>query len=56
MMIWINPAESTWQVVELFSGQGYVSQVFRETSRSVCSYDREMGGPAMDFTKPAGFA
>ena len=56
MMIWMHPAESTYQLVELFSGQGEVSRVFRAIGRSVGSYDKELGGKCMDFTLPAGFA
>jgi hypothetical protein len=56
MLIWLDLAPSTWQVVELFSGQGNVSEYFRQTARMVCSYDKVLGGDAMDFTLPAGFA
>ena len=44
MMIWMHPAESTYQLVELFSGQGEVSRVFRAIGRSVGSYDKELVG------------
>ena len=45
-----------WQLVELFAGQGNVSRVFRHYGKSVASFDKVMGGDAMDFERPSGFA
>lgn len=45
-----------WQLIELFSGQGNVSKVFKEYGKSVASFDKVLGGDAMDFLKPCGFA
>ena len=45
----------TWQVVELFAGQGNVSSVFRKYGKAVASFDKDMGGKCMDFTLSAGF-
>ena len=46
---------STWNVVELFSGAGNVSRVFRESGVPVASFDKTIGGDCMDFTLAAGF-
>ena len=46
---------TTWNVVELFSGAGNVSRVFRESHRPVASFDKGIGGDCMDFTLAAGF-
>ena len=56
MLLWLDQEPANWQIVELFSGQGCVSEVFRQSGRSVCSYDKVLGGPAMDILTPAGFA
>ena len=45
----------TWQVVELFAGQGNVSSVFRKLGKAVASFDKDIGGECMDFTLCAGF-
>lgn len=48
--------EPTYELIELFSGQGNVSLAFRQHGRNVCSFDQVLGGKAMDFCGTAGFA
>lgn len=45
-----------FQALELFSGHGNVSAVFRESGIPTVSYDLKLGGRSMDFCQPAGFA
>lgn len=55
-MTWAKMPDVQWQLIELFSGQGNVSKVFKEYGKSVASFDKVLGGDAMDFLKPCGFA
>ena len=45
-----------FQALELLSGHGNVSAVFRELGFPTVSYDLKLGGRSMDFCQPAGFA
>ena len=45
-----------WQMAEIFSGAGNVSQAFRQAGFNVCSYDVTCDGTHMNFLTPAGFA
>ena len=56
LLQWLRPVQMQWQLVELFSGVGNVSEAFRDKGYSVCSFDRMLGGKPMDFDTPAGFA
>ena len=40
---------------ELFSGSGNVSDYFRRAGKAVASFDKMLGGKAMDVAKVAGF-
>ena len=46
------------EMLELFSGDAKVSQVFREHGRATVSYDMlyDPRGKSMDFLSPGGFA
>ena len=45
------------QALELFSGQGKVSQILREAGVATVSYDvLYTSGNSMDFLTPSGFA
>lgn len=56
MILWSKPVAMTWQMTEIFSGAGHVSQAFRDAGFSVCSYDVTCDKKHMDFTGEAGFA
>ena len=56
LLLWSEMPVVQWQLVELFAGQGNVSRVFRHYGKSVASFDKVMGGDAMDFERPSGFA
>ncbi len=56
LLQWLRPVEMQWQLVELFSGVGNVSEAFRDGGYSVCSFDRMLGGKPMDFETAAGFS
>ena len=58
LLQWMDMSEintTMWNVVELFSGAGNVSAVFRKHGRAVASFDKELGGDCMDMTNCAGF-
>lgn len=55
MLIWLEPHSHQHQLIELFSGQGNVSDVWRRLGRSVASFDRVLGLP-MDLQTPSGLA
>ena len=46
----------TFELIELFSGQGNVSKAFRQCGRQVCSFDKILADDPMDFGGLAGFA
>lgn len=37
----------SWNLIELFSGQGNVSKAFRKSGKAVASFDRELGGQVL---------
>ena len=45
----------SFDCVELFSGVGNVSKMFRERGKSVASFDKSYADKAMDMTGAAGF-
>lgn len=55
LLQWARFPERQFQCVELFSGQGNLSRAFRQAGKRVASYDLELGGEMMDFTRPSGF-
>lgn len=55
MILWTEPTVMKYQLVELFSGEGCVSAAFRAQGKTVLSFDRELGGAAMDMCGDAGF-
>jgi len=55
MIQWAHPPPIMWQCVELFSGSGNVSDYFRRAGKAVASFDKMLGGKAMDVAKVAGF-
>lgn len=55
MLQWTEPVQGQYQLVELFSGKGHVSEAFRANGKRVVSFDREVGGAAMDILETAGF-
>ena len=58
--MWTSNVDLRMQVemLELFSGDAKVSQVFREHGRATVSYDMlyDPRGKSMDFLSPGGFA
>ena len=52
---WAEMPVERWQCIELFSGCGNVSNCFRRAGKVVASFDKILGGRAMDITKSAGF-
>ena len=55
MLQWTEPQQGQYQLVELFSGKGHVSEAFRASGKRVISFDREAGGASMDILEVAGF-
>lgn len=60
LMMWTSNIDLGMQVemLELFSGDARVSQVFREAGKSTVSYDIQYDpkGQCMNFLSPGGFA
>ena len=55
LILWAEMPVERWQCIELFSGCGNVSNYFRRAGKVVASFDKILGGKAMDITTCAGF-
>ena len=57
LLLW-SGLETTprYDLVEYFSGCGKVSQAFRESGRSVASYDIEYSQKSMNFLESGGYS
>ena len=54
LLLWSTDVNSTYHVVELFSGVGRIAKCFRDAGYKAVEYDF-IHGSSMDFLSSAGF-